>query len=205
MIVSLKFADRAAAVAALAAHGISATDKDGGAIIPTTSHIDGARVDIDVQGGGTGVVLEPTGGTRRDEALGIDMPEMAPCAGFFVNISWGGANPPDFGGAVVAPRGAVMPSAPPAAPSPVPASVTAFQAREALGRSPNPLGEGNMKDAVAAYVAAHEADNPTLRNAWDWVDPWERDSVFVLGLTEAFGMSPENIDDLFRLAATMKS
>ncbi len=71
--------------------------------------------------------------------------------------------------------------------------------------TPDPLGgEGTLKDAVEVYVAAHEADNPMLKNAWDWVDPWERDSALVLGLGEAFGLTPENIDELFKLAATMK-
>lgn len=86
-----------------------------------------------------------------------------------------------------------------------PVAVTAYQVREALRFTPDPLGGGEtLLDAVEAYVAAHAADHPTLKNAWDWIDPWERDSALVLGLGEAFGMTPENIDELFKLAATMK-
>jgi hypothetical protein len=95
-------------------------------------------------------------------------------------------------------------AAPPVSPAPTTASVSAFQAREALRLTPDPLGgKGTLEDAVEAYVAAHAHDHPTLKNAWDWIDPWERDSPFVLGLGEAFGMSAENIDALFALAATI--
>ena len=96
-------------------------------------------------------------------------------------------------------------AAPPVSPAPTTASVSAFQAREALRLTPDPLGggKGSLLDAVEVYVAAHAADHPTLKNAWDWIDPWERDSPFVLGLGEAFGMSAENIDALFALAATI--
>ena len=93
---------------------------------------------------------------------------------------------------------------PPAFP-PASSGVTAFQLREALRLTPDPLGgRGTLLDAVEVYVSAHTAGNPRLRNAWDWIDPWERDSPLVLGLGEAFGMSPKNIDALFVLAATIR-
>lgn len=93
---------------------------------------------------------------------------------------------------------------PPATVAPAPASVSMFQAREALRRTPAP-GAGNLLDAVNAYVEAQRAEQPTLALAWEYATQVERDGVFVMSLANVLGLSGTALDDLFRLAATIEA
>lgn len=83
-----------------------------------------------------------------------------------------------------------------------PQSVTMFQAREALRRSPA-AGDGNLLDAINAYVEGHRTDAPTLALAWEYATDVERDGAFVAALASLFGLDAAALDDLFRLAATI--
>lgn len=74
-------------------------------------------------------------------------------------------------------------------------SVSPLQARKALKAS-------GMLAAVQAMVAAAPEDDD-IRLAWDWALTWERDSPFIDSLGAALGLTSQQIDDLFALAATM--
>ena len=92
--------------------------------------------------------------------------------------------------------------APAPQPSPVPASVPMFQAREALRRTPGGDG-GTLLDKVNAHVDAHRVDNPTLALAWEYATQVERYGAFVTTLAGVFGLDETALDNLFGLAATI--
>lgn len=74
-------------------------------------------------------------------------------------------------------------------------SVSPLQARRAL----KTLG---LLAGVQAMVAAAPEDDD-IRLAWDWALAWERDSPFIDSLGAALGLTSQQIDDLFALAATL--
>lgn len=74
-------------------------------------------------------------------------------------------------------------------------SVSPAQARLALKRA------GRLA-AVQDMIEALPADDD-VRIVWDWAVTWERDSPFVDTLGAALGLTGEQIDDLFALAATL--
>lgn len=74
-------------------------------------------------------------------------------------------------------------------------SVSPLQARKALKAT-------GMLTTVQAMVAAAPEDDD-VRLAWDWALTWERDSQFIDSLGAALGLTSQQIDDLFALAATM--
>lgn len=86
---------------------------------------------------------------------------------------------------------AFYPPVPP--PAPVPVSVSPLQARRAL-RSVGLL------DTVNDIVAT--ADDDT-RDAWEYTVEIRRDSPILSALAGQLGMTDEQIDDLFRDAATL--
>lgn len=90
---------------------------------------------------------------------------------------------------------AVTTTPPPAAVAPVPASVTRFQARAALHLA------GHLS-AVEAAMADPGMD-PLARLAWQDALEFVRASPTVAGLAGALGLTDAQIDDLFRLAATI--
>jgi len=91
---------------------------------------------------------------------------------------------------------------PPVESAPVPQSVTMFQAREILRRTPAPGGVA-LLDAVNAFVDAQRLEQPTLALAWEYATQVERNGVFVTALASVFGLSDTALDDLFRLAAAI--
>lgn len=91
---------------------------------------------------------------------------------------------------------------PPGQIASAPVAVSMFQAREALRRSPAPLG-GNLLNAVDAYVEAQRLDQPTLALAWEYATEVERDGLFVHALAEGLALDDAALDALFRLAATI--
>lgn len=86
----------------------------------------------------------------------------------------------------------------PAPPAPVPQSVSMRQARLALLQA-------GLLDQVDEAIAAIE--DPTARReaeiTWNYSTDVERDAPLVEQLAASFGLTPEQVDDLFRTAATL--
>lgn len=87
--------------------------------------------------------------------------------------------------------GAVFTPAPPA-PVPVPSSVTPLQMRKALRQV-------GLKPAVDAYVASL-ADEEAVEE-WEYAISMERGNPMLNSAAALLGMTEEQVDDLFRLAA----
>ncbi|MCC3244693.1 hypothetical protein LG047_05055 [Methylocystis sp. WRRC1] len=91
---------------------------------------------------------------------------------------------------------------PPDVVASAPESVTMFQAREILRRTPAKNG-GTLLDAVNAYIDSQRAEQPTLALAWEYATHVERNGVFVKALAGVFDLSEAALDELFRVAATI--
>jgi hypothetical protein len=87
----------------------------------------------------------------------------------------------------------VVLDASPVTPAPVPQSVTPLQARKALRAS-------GLSDAVEAYIATQSA---ALQDEWEYAISVERDNPAIAAAGPALGLTDAQIDDLFRLAATL--
>jgi hypothetical protein len=83
-------------------------------------------------------------------------------------------------------------------PEPVPQTVSRFQARAALFLA------GKLADAEAAVEAA-AAENPLIALAWREAIEWKRTSPALNALAAQIGMTGEDVDDLFRTAATLEA
>lgn len=77
--------------------------------------------------------------------------------------------------------------------APVPEAVTPVQFRRALRRA-------GLYDLVTAYVATQDADT---QDAWEYAVSIPRDDALVARAAAELGQSDEQVDDLFRLAATL--
>lgn len=86
----------------------------------------------------------------------------------------------------------------PALPAPVPQSVEMAQARLAL------LKAGLLSRVDAAIDAIPDAmQREAARVDWEYRTVVPRNSALVQGITASLGMTDAQVDDLFRLAATM--
>lgn len=85
-----------------------------------------------------------------------------------------------------------------AAPAPVPDSVTARQAEQALILA-------GLYDRVepAIDAIANPKERALVRSEWRRSQTFERTRPALLGLAQALGMSSAQLDDLFRLAKTL--
>lgn len=83
-----------------------------------------------------------------------------------------------------------------ALPPPVPSGVSPLQARKALRQS-------GLLDAVNAAVATAEAAHPGVTDAWQYASVVERTDPFVVTLGAQLNLTPADLDNLFRLAATL--
>lgn len=197
----LRFADHAAALAALTARGMTIIGADGGPMIPSPGYLAGVRYDI-VPLGGDGVYRKQIG-TKTVETDGfgsIERPVFEVRPGWHCDLIWHGApeTAPDFGEAAVAPSSAWLYDGEAAAglpPIDVPASVTRFQARAALH-------EAGLLDQIEAAVAAAD---PLTREAWASATAFERSSPTIAALAAALGLSLADIDALFRRAAQIRA
>lgn len=81
----------------------------------------------------------------------------------------------------------------PTTPAPVPEAVTPVQFRRALRRA-------GLYDSVTAYVATQDADT---QDAWEYAVSIPRDDALVARAAAELGQSDGEVDDLFRLAATL--
>jgi hypothetical protein len=86
-----------------------------------------------------------------------------------------------------------MVPAPPPEPEPVPASVTPLQIRRALRQV-------GLNDEVAAFV---EASSPEVREAWEYAVQIDRNNELIAAAAASIGATDAEVDDLFRLAATL--
>jgi hypothetical protein len=80
-----------------------------------------------------------------------------------------------------------------APPPPVPDSVSPLQMRRAL------LAQGLLDD-VQAFVEASPLD---VRLAWEYAIQIDRDNELISAAATAIGATDEEVDDLFRLAASL--
>ena len=76
-------------------------------------------------------------------------------------------------------------------PEPVPATITALQARLALAQM-------GALEAVEAFI---EKAGGAAKIVWEYATVIERNSPLVEGAAAALGMTGEQMDDLFRAAA----
>lgn len=99
--------------------------------------------------------------------------------------------------AVVISRGAdgscVVAAASDIPPSPAPQSVTPRQIRLALNAA-------GLRSTVEAAVAAESQD---LRDWWEYALEIERDNALIVGMAAQLGITSQQVDDLFQLAATL--
>lgn len=85
------------------------------------------------------------------------------------------------------------PPPPPAMPEPVPQTISRFQARQRLHQM------GLLDDAEALVIA----QGTEAAMAWEDVYEFSRDSQLVNGVAPQLGMDQDDLDDFFRLAATI--
>lgn len=78
---------------------------------------------------------------------------------------------------------------------PVPQSVTLFQGRAALIRT------GHF-GAVKAFA---QAEGGEVWEAFEYANHWYRHGAFVTQLAPQLGLTEADVDDLFRLAATIEA
>jgi hypothetical protein len=81
----------------------------------------------------------------------------------------------------------------PTTPAPVPEAVTPVQFRRALRQA-------GLYDAVTAYVATQDADT---QDAWEYAVSIPRSDALVALAAAGLGRTDEEVDDLFRFAATL--
>jgi hypothetical protein len=82
-------------------------------------------------------------------------------------------------------------------PSDVPSVVTNYQARAALLRA-------GLFDLVNDALLALPANDPS-RQAWEYANELTRHGTLVNGVTAGLGITSEQVDDLFRVGATIEA
>lgn len=85
----------------------------------------------------------------------------------------------------------------PDAPEPVPTSCTRRQGRLAL------LSHGHLDDVEAAIEAIEDPTEQRAARIEYEADTWERSNPVVQQMWQQLGGTPEQLDDLFRLAVTL--
>ena len=88
---------------------------------------------------------------------------------------------------------AIPTTIPPISTDPVPLSVTRFQARAALHMA------GLLDDAEAAIAEAHQLS----RIAWEHANVYRRDSPTLISIGQQLGLSEDDMDELFKTAASI--
>lgn len=85
----------------------------------------------------------------------------------------------------------------PAAPAPVPSSVTMRQARLVL------LGAGLLDDVTEAINAMSEPAKTAATIEWEYSNELQRGHALVTALGAALGLTGAQVDDLFRAAQAL--
>ena len=104
--IRLRFADRAAALAALSPLGLVTTEPESGdPVFASTAWPGGVRVDLALLGG-DGVCRREAGTETLDlPGLGpIEVPRLEVVAGFHLDLLWSDGHLPDFGAAEIHPE-----------------------------------------------------------------------------------------------------
>jgi hypothetical protein len=111
------------------------------------------------------------------------------------NVTWPDAGPTVSIGCFYVPADGsyLPPPAPPAMPEPVPQTISRFQARQLLYQM------GLLDDAEALVVA----QGVEAAMAWEDVYEFRRDSQLVNDVAPDLGMDQNDLDDFFRIAATI--
>lgn len=86
--------------------------------------------------------------------------------------------------------------------APVPVSVTRFQARAALAMTER--GGVNLFEAIESFMVSLPVTD-IRRRAWEDAQDFERDSPTVGAIALLFSMTGAEVDDLFRLADTIRA
>lgn len=100
----------------------------------------------------------------------------------------------------------IAPYSSPAAP--VPFSVTNFQARAVLLEMPGPDDQGTMFDAINNALAAGKDQSVQGRinwQAWEQANDFTRNGTLVNSIGPSFGLTEEQLDDLFRRAVRIEA
>jgi hypothetical protein len=116
-----------------------------------------------------------------------------------VNLAWHAQEvPAAFAESQVAPEAPArrfdVATPAPAAP-PVPHSIPAWKARAALREA----------GLLATVAAAVDAAGGRVADAWAGAAEWHRDSAFLSDLSAALGLSPAEVDQMFRDADAIRS
>jgi len=90
---------------------------------------------------------------------------------------------------------------PPAVIPPVPASVGPAQLRIALRRLHPEITAGAVYALIGTLPTEEAQDD--ARDLWDYATVIQRAHPVLTGLASAFSLSPDQVDDVFRLAATL--
>jgi hypothetical protein len=206
-IASRIYATEAAALAALktASPLFVSTDKESGADRLSPSGMPGDRQRFDIV---LTPLTEPVEGTIPGPQMpdGSRMPDMpapaTPTGEFQVDVYWQGKSAPTLSGgrAADAPATAFEPPALPIVATEVPQIVTLFQGRTIMRQMPMP-GGGTLFDAVDAYIETHKADNPTLYDAWNYSNGFDRHGAMIGSLGPQFNLTDQILDALFTAAA----
>ena len=96
------------------------------------------------------------------------------------------------------------PAEPPPVPEPVPSPITAWQAKAGLAMTPHPQA-GTMLDAAEVALAAMPdgAEKIVILSAWNNNANFERTSPTILSFGVTLGMTSDDLDNLFRLGASL--
>ena len=87
-----------------------------------------------------------------------------------------------------------VPFIPPEAPLAVPYAVSAWGIRKAL----------NVKGLRAAVeTAVEQSTDQNVKDGWNYATEFLRDQPLVLQMAEAVSVTSEELDEIFRLAATL--
>lgn len=123
-----------------------------------------------------------------------------PIDGWHVNVAWTIDPPASLETYAIAPFEGLRVYAgwsDAAPPAPVPSQVYNFQARAVLMQMPGP-GGGSLFDAIDTAIA--QAGGIEWQ-AWEYATVFDRASPLIAGLAAGFGLSTEDIDQLFITAA----
>ncbi|PND31886.1 hypothetical protein C1I89_22170 [Achromobacter pulmonis] len=91
-----------------------------------------------------------------------------------------------------------MAGGPPEPPAPVPEAVSRFQGREAMWQTPH----GDMSLFEAAEAVINDPATPAMyRRAWADLQGFRRDSEMLIAIAATLGLTAQDLDSLFILAA----
>lgn len=84
----------------------------------------------------------------------------------------------------------------------VPATVSRFQGREAMWRTPH--GSTTLFEAAEAII--NDTETPAMyKRAWVDLQEFRRDSEMLQSIATVLGLTSVNLDDLFILASSIKA